>query len=270
MEARVHVLSDGNLAIIDCIGSIHILDKNSLQLTYQVPTDPFDCVLFLKDDQILTATSEVISFWKYENEQISLGEALTGHTTRVHSMALLASGLVASASIDTRVLIWDIERKKLAKTLIDKEQPSLVYTLAAVGNGLAVAGDSSVVKIWDVEAEVVKIKIVTAFAEIFKLFVFKNEQLACRSWEKDVHVHDTKSGELLFKLNNFASFAAVALGNGCLVHDDSHFIHIRDPSNGAILKTLIGNQKQVAAIAELPSGEIVCLSDDRSLKFWKI
>jgi len=82
------------------------------------------------------------------NTQILL-YTLTGHTGFIYSLCSLNSNLLASASADTTIKIWQIKTGGAA-TYTLSQHTSTVYCLAKLQNGNLVSGswDNQVI-IWD-------------------------------------------------------------------------------------------------------------------------
>jgi len=67
-------------------------------------------------------------------------KTLTGHTDYVNSLAYLGNNLLASASDDKTIKIWNIENGKCLKTLTG--HTDYVYSLAYLGNNLLAANNN--------------------------------------------------------------------------------------------------------------------------------
>jgi len=72
---------------------------------------------------------------------------LTGHTYTISSLAYLGNNLLASASIDNTIKIWNIENGKCLMTLTG--HTDCIESLAYLGNNLLASGsEDTTIKIW--------------------------------------------------------------------------------------------------------------------------
>ena len=73
---------------------------------------------------------------------------LSGHTNWILSLAVMSNGWLASGSFDSNINIWDLEQRRLIKTL--RGHTSVVTSLKALSNGnLVSCSNDDSIKVWN-------------------------------------------------------------------------------------------------------------------------
>jgi WD40 repeat protein len=170
-------------------------------------SNPGGRVAFSPDGQRLAAASadKALRVWDAANGQELL--VLHGHKGVVTSVAFSpfsrtpVSGfhrppLLASASVDQTVKVWDAVNGGLIFTLLGHQDAVNCVTFSPDGNRLASASRDRTVKVWDLEngQEVLNLT-GHAFAVYSAVFSPDGKRLASASADRMVKLWDTESGE---------------------------------------------------------------------------
>jgi len=196
---------------------------------------------------------------------------ITGHTDYVCALVALPNGLIASASDDTTIKIWDVHTGKCQHTLIG--HTASVNALIALANGRIASGSTDhTIKIWDVSGKCVRTLNGHKLC-INALAVLPNGHLASGSDDGTIRIWDTSNGKCIstFEEHVGAVYVLVVLPNGCLVSGSwDDIVRFWDMSTGACIHTLKGHNGSVYSLAVLPNGRIASASTDKTVKVWDV
>ncbi|RMZ96870.1 WD40 repeat-containing, partial [Brachionus plicatilis] len=151
----------------------------------------------------------------------------------------LSNGDLVRGSIRNLIEIWDLQKGIIKKKLTSEYSYPFVFGLLSNGNLVAGYYTNRVLVIWDLEKsndEILK-RTIQLNETFYCLTVLKNDDLAIGQDGND--------------------------GNG-------FNIIIRNSRNGSIKKKLVGHTSVVNQIIELPNGNLVSCSDDKTVKVWNI
>src|ERR671932_616613 len=99
-------------------------------------------------------------------EKISLANTLTGHSKRVSSIAMTPDGqLIASASEDKTIKLWNLRTGKLLRTLTGHSDIVQAVTISPDGKLIASGSNDKTVKLWNLDTGK-EIRTLTGFSSI--------------------------------------------------------------------------------------------------------
>jgi WD40 repeat protein len=115
---------------------------------------PGFAVAYSDDAGLLIAACEggSLHYWHKDVAMGVRGADGSPHVVKAHhgpaTAVVAAKGLIASAGVDGKVLLWDLPSEKIVRTL---DAATVVRSLAASPDGklLASAGDNGIVQLWD-------------------------------------------------------------------------------------------------------------------------
>ncbi|RNA03049.1 serine threonine kinase, partial [Brachionus plicatilis] len=146
-------------------------------------------------------------------------------------------------------------------------------------NGDLVRGSrGNLIEIWDLQKGIIKRNLISSYSRPFVFGLLSNGDLvAGYIYSKTLLVWDLKitNGEPLKRIiqTNDSFWCMTVLKNDDLAigqKGNGNDIIIRDSQNGLIKKKLVGHLSTVYQIIELPNGNLVSCSDDKTVKVWNI
>ncbi len=201
----------------------------------------------------------------------------TGHTGFVDSVVFSPDGkLVASASWDKTIKLWNVETGKEIKSLIG--HTSLVGSIAFSPDGKNLASESldNSIKLWNVETGK-EVKSFAGYNESFHSIAFSPDGkiLASGSSDKTVKLWDVETGEEIKSLKGHTSevWTVAFSPDRKLLASGSHdnIIKLWNSMTGEEAKSLIGHTDSIRSIAFSPDGKTLASgSDDNSIKLWNV
>jgi WD40 repeat protein len=126
---------------------IKFWDTNTGTLIYTIAhNSPLDLLVALRNGNLASCflSNTAINIWN--TTEGSLEKTLIGHTNGVSSLAVLASGFLASGSFDSSIKIWNVNDGRLMQTLTltDYGLNSAVVSLVVLENGYLASGYANI------------------------------------------------------------------------------------------------------------------------------
>jgi WD40 repeat protein len=267
--------------------------------------DSVTSLLVLPDGSLVSGSFKELRIWNIsKNETIKI---LNGHSSYVFSLVILPNNILASASIkNDKIILWDIEKKILIKTLNDRVTYTIkninedesyaveeIYTneetknyksfevrpkanpLFVLSDGLLVSGDDEdedAINIWDTIKSITIKKF--EFKDVLSLDVLPNGLLASGGHELAIwNITSKKKIELKFY---WSIICLVVLSDDFVAISAStswvkiYFIIIFDISTGQINKTLTGHTSFVTHLTILSNNSLASASLDKTIRIWDI
>lgn len=146
-------------------------------------------------------------------------------------------------------------------------------------NGDLVRGSfGNIIEIWDTQKGFIKKNFTSAYSRPSSLELLSNGDLVAAYWsEKTLLIFDleTTNGQVLKQTipTNESFLCLTVLKNDDLVigeNGNNYDIVIRNYQNGMVEKRLSGHSLSVFQIVELPNGNLVSCSSDKTIKVWNI
>jgi WD40 repeat protein/serine/threonine protein kinase len=221
-----------------------------------------------------------------EGQQIRIRDAasgqrrwvLSGHTATVSSLAFSpqrqpGSLLLASASLDKTVKLWDTVRGREIRTLNGPSAGLLSLAFSPDGTLLAAGSLDNAVWVWDVASGQVLRTLQGHSAAVSGVaFSPDRQRLASASSDQTVRVWEANSGRLLLDLtgHNTPVHAIAFSPDGTrLASGGDGTVKVWDASSGQPLQTLEGHVFAVNCLVFSPDGNrLASASADKTVKVW--
>jgi WD40 repeat protein len=200
---------------------------------------------------------------------------LTGHTESVNAVAYNASGVLASASNDRTIKLWDTTATPPRELRTLAGHGGEVHALAFNADGSRVASGSSngEVKIWNT-ADGGLVQTLNGHNALVSSVAFSPDAktLASASYDQTTRMWDAASGQTIRTLNGADKFACVAYsrdGQTLLAGNARGEIKFWNAATGADMRNLNAHTDAVNALAFSRDGRwLVSGSEDGSARVW--
>ena len=204
-----------------------------------------------------------------------LKATLEGHTDNVWSVAFSPNGkMLASASWDQTVRIWNVNTGRLLHTLTEHTNEVLSVAFSPDGNTLASADWDGTMHLWNPRNGTLK-RTLTGHAGGVTSVAFSPDgrTLASGSADRTVRLWNPNNGKLKRTLIGHTNTVdAVAFSpDGDILASGSRDTTVRlwNPNNGKLKRTLTGHTDEVQRIAFSSDGDILASgSRDTTIRLW--
>ncbi|MFB2917599.1 hypothetical protein [Aerosakkonema funiforme] len=206
---------------------------------------------------------------------VAVPNTLGGHANTVNGVSFSPNGkMLASASDDYTVKVWDIFSGKEIKTLTGHTNCVNGVSFSPNGKMLASASADNAVKLWDISSGK-EIKTLTGHTNSVWGVSFSpnGKMLASASADKTVKLWDTSSGKEIKTLTGHTDGVAwVSFSpNGKMLASAStdKTVKLWDTSSGKEIKTLTGHRNSIWGVSFSPNGKMLAsASSDNTVKLW--
>ena len=207
---------------------------------------------------------------------IHLEYSLTGHNGHVHRLAISPNReILASASLDNTVRLWDLATRKLVRTLSGSDQPSAqVFGVAWSKNGkrLAFGGTDKSVKICDLTGKL--LQTLDCDDNVISVCWSPRSNTILAGIAGDaVQVFNADTGESLESLKGHTStVVAIALSPDKQILSTASAdktVRLWNHDTGETIRVLRGHSDRVNDVAWSPDGKVlVSGSSDSTIRIW--
>jgi len=209
---------------------------------------------------------------------------LQGHTGPVVALAWNGGPVLASAGADQKVLLWNPAEHQVRQTL---SPGSMIRALAMSPDGkvLAGAGDDPAIQLWDPAAGKAEAKL-TGHTDWVLSLVFSpdGKWLASGGYDGVVRLWDMAQKKQLLEvparaapppnappppLNTVMALAFSPDGKLLAIGGSDLQIHLVNPADGKLVRSIPGHTSSVTSIAFHPSGTVLASgSKDGTVRLW--
>ncbi|CED83964.1 dynein regulator [Phaffia rhodozyma] len=214
-----------------------------------------------KGNYLVTCSSDLtIKLWDTQNEYKNV-KTLYGHDHSVSSSRFLPSGdFIVSASRDRTIKVWEVATGFCVKTLNGHSEWVRYVVPADQGNLLVSCSNDQTARIWDSLSGDTKMEL-RGHEHVVEVAVFA----PVRSYAAIQELGGIK------KQNNSKDDRAKASGGFVATGSRDKTIKIWDTTTGQCLRTLVGHENWVRALAFHPNGKFLfSASDDKTIRIWDL
>ncbi|ACC79946.1 WD40 repeat domain-containing protein [Nostoc punctiforme] len=206
---------------------------------------------------------------------VAAPNTLGGHAKEVQGISFSPDGkMLASASDDNTVKLWDTTTGKEIKTLTGHTNSVLGISFSPDGKMLASASSDNTVKLWDTTTGK-EIKTLTGHTNSVLGISFSpdGKMLASASADNTVKLWDTTTGKEIKTLTGHRNsvFGISFSPDGKMLASASadNTVKLWDTTTGKEIKTLTGHRNSVFGISFSPDGKMLAsASFDNTVKLW--
>jgi hypothetical protein len=206
-----------------------------------------------------------------------LRRTLEGHSAVVYSVAISSdSTVLASASMDHTIRLWDVETGQLRRTL--GGHSAVVYSVAFSSDStvLASASMDHTIRLWDVETGQLRRTLGGHSAVVYSVaFSPDSTVLASASEDHTIRLWDVETGQLRRTLGGHSGVVySVAFSPDSTVlasASEDYTIRLWDIETGQPRRALKGHSKVVYSVAFSPDSTVLAsVSEDCTIRLWDV
>ncbi len=208
-------------------------------------------------------------------ERVREKNLLKGHQGRIQQIQSSKDGkIIASASADKTIKIWDAQTGKELRTLEGHTEEVNSVSLNSDGKTIASGSTDGMVKLWDISTGKA-LRTFNSEQPIYSVsFSPDGKTIASGSEDKTIKLWDIATGKALRTFTLDQSINSVRFspdGKTIAGASADGIIKLWNIATGKTLRTLKGHQGAIPTINFSPDGKTIASgSDDRTIKLWDI
>jgi WD40 repeat protein len=199
-----------------------------------------------------------------------------GHDGTVMAMALAPDGKVlASASYDRSVRLWDLANGECRKKLEGHTGPVRALAFSPDGLRLASAGSDLSINIWNTNDGTLQ-KSWRAHEDMIRALAFTpdGKLLISAANDRTIKFWDARTWTFTHQIADEAKVQSVACSpDGSLLAsgNENNMVELWSPATGTLLKTLRGHSGKVRSVAFAPDGKTLASGgEDKTVRLWNV
>ncbi|MEH1808709.1 protein kinase domain-containing protein [Nostoc sp.] len=228
-----------------------------------------------KEDILASVADSVIHLLSSTTGQLL--RTLTGHSYRVHSVAISSDGqILASGSLDRTIKLWSVTTGKEIRTLTGHSNS--VYSVAFSRDGQILASNyNNTIKLWSVTTGR-EIRTLTGghSYRVHSVAISSDGQiLASGSLDRTIKLWSVTTGKEIRTLTGHSNsvYSVAFSSDGQILASGSHDTTIKlwSVTTGREIRTLTGHSNSVYSVAFSSDGQILASgSYDNTIKLWSV
>ena len=229
------------------------------------------CLLELKPNELLAGNGKnAIDIFDLNDNSNNFNKRLCEHKLWISSLIKCDENNFASASNDTRIIIWDSNTKIKLRELLGHTNCILTMILLEDGKLCSGGADNKII-IWDWKNQKYLYKFKANNSRVKVIYQFNEQILLTGSDDKEIKIWDINNLEQIDELKGHQD----SVRTFCKI-DDNHFasgsfdntIKIWDFNEKKCINDLEGHQSKVICIIKYDDKLISC-SNDATIKIWE-
>lgn len=202
-----------------------------------------------------------------ENSEFNFSQKfdMSGHLNLIIELVMINDYMIASASIDYTIKIWNIKLKKCLKTLIGHN--SYIISLICVTEDLIVSASEDYIKVWEISTACC-LKSITV-AKAISLSKLSDCLIACGT-DHRIEIYELNDYKCIANLNTLRAMCFLNIGDSliCGTHDLS--IKVWQISNSKFLYSSNAHSEMISCLMQLENDKFLSGSTDKTIKLWSL
>jgi len=242
------------------------------------------CIAFSPDGALMAVGPDenpwveaIITLWDVDARETLRTFGGPGHRGGVHSVSFDRNGdLLASASADGTIGVWDVATGKVLRTLTGHSDWVRSVAFSPDGGLLASASDDATLRLWDPRTGEL-VRTMTGHTDWVHSVAFSPDGtlVASGSDDETVKLWDVETGEVIDTLldhtDRVRSVAFSPDGRLLASGSDDETVDVWSIETGTLVRTFSDHDDSVRSVAFSPDGTLLASgSQDETVKVWSV